>query len=313
MPKDLIIRLASLDDVRGIVGVYCSSIDKWYRIVDGKRVEASYDELSVEERFAHGGPWMSIETCSVHLNYVLINNQYPIIALLNDIVVGELELYVGEEKGVLGKTAFIDVLEVHREHRRRGIGRKLVEKAKEIALEHGCNTISVWPDPQAIGFYERCGINNVAYNIIMVEINLREFKPQTKHQVLDEIPREYTWYKDKYFVSPRILSSHTAWLKQQWIYAVELERIERIQGYIPSLQTVFIVENMWDDKWKGRVYIWIENPGNIGKALETIAWFSTKKGFNKLLLLLDENLFENIGINTKYRIIGHEKLLYTNL
>lgn len=60
-------------------------------------MEASYEELSVEERWSHGGPWMSIETCSIHLNYLLTNNQYPLVAEINGRIVGELELYIGEE------------------------------------------------------------------------------------------------------------------------------------------------------------------------------------------------------------------------
>ena len=86
------VRKASLDDVKGIVDVNCSSVDKWFKYVNGKEVEAKYEELSIEERFSHGGPWMSIETWSIHLNYILTSKQYPLVAMVNGKVVGELEL-----------------------------------------------------------------------------------------------------------------------------------------------------------------------------------------------------------------------------
>jgi len=35
----------------------------------------------------------------VHINYLLTHGQYPLVAELNGRVVGELELYVGEERG----------------------------------------------------------------------------------------------------------------------------------------------------------------------------------------------------------------------
>ena len=122
------IRLASLDDVKGIVDVYCSSVSKWFKRVGGKEVEAKYEDLTVAERFSLGGSWMSAETCAIHINNLLLNGQYPLIALLDGKIVGELELYVGEEKGILGKCGFIDVLEVHKSFRRRGVGKALVNK-----------------------------------------------------------------------------------------------------------------------------------------------------------------------------------------
>lgn len=77
------LEIASLGDARGITEVHCSDVDKWYKWKGGKKVEASYEELSVEERFLHGGPWMSIETCAIHLNYVLNSRQYPLIAKID--------------------------------------------------------------------------------------------------------------------------------------------------------------------------------------------------------------------------------------
>lgn len=108
-----------------------------------KQVEASYEDLTVEEHWGHGGPWMSIESCSIHLNYLLTYNQYPIVAKVDDKVAGELEVYIGKEKGILGKTAFIDVLTVHGKFRGRGIGGLLINKALKIALENKCDTLSV--------------------------------------------------------------------------------------------------------------------------------------------------------------------------
>jgi len=68
---DLRVRLASLNDVREIVEVHCSDVEKWFRWTNGRRVEAEYEDLRIEERFMNGGPWMSVETCAIHLNNVL--------------------------------------------------------------------------------------------------------------------------------------------------------------------------------------------------------------------------------------------------
>ncbi len=257
---------------------------------------------------------MSIETCSIHLNYVLVNEQYPLVALLNNRIVGEIEVYVGVERGILGKTAFIDVLEVHRDYRRKGIGRRLVEEARRIALENKCDTISVWPNPEAIGFYKKCGIKETAYKIIIAELNVKKIleKNNSVPEIIVNAPREYEWYMDKYFVAPRIISSYTAWLKRQWVYAVELNRIMRVHGYLPELEAVFTVESMWDDKWKGRLYLWIKDLEEVERALEAIAYYAWTKGFQKLLLITWRELLENTSIGN-YRIVGEEVLLYEKL
>lgn len=92
------IRVASIDDVEGIVQVHCSGIDRWVRHTNAGAVEVNYDDLSVAERFRHSDPWMSVETCAIHLNNLLTNGQYPLIAELNGRIVGEVEIYVCSEE-----------------------------------------------------------------------------------------------------------------------------------------------------------------------------------------------------------------------
>jgi len=163
------IRYASLNDVKQITEIHCSDVEKWIEYSKGG-AEADYKELTVEDRFLNGGPWMSVETCAIHLNNLLVNGQHPIVALYSGRVVGELELYIGEERGVLGKNAFIDILVVHRNYRRLGIGRKLVKYSIDIGRRLGCETLSVWPDKKAIDFYRKCGFNDLAFDLVKISL-----------------------------------------------------------------------------------------------------------------------------------------------
>ena len=71
------VRMASIDGVKGMVDAHCSDVVRWVKRIDGKEVEAKCEDLTIEKRFAHGGPWMSVETCAIHLNYLIVHGQYP--------------------------------------------------------------------------------------------------------------------------------------------------------------------------------------------------------------------------------------------
>ena len=299
----IVVRKASLDDVKGIVDVNCSGVVKWYKEVDGKRVEASYEELSVEERWSHGGPWMSIETCSIHLNYLLINNQYPLVAEIDGRIVGELELYIGEEMGVLGKSAFIDILWVHRNYRRKGVGRALINKALQIAIENNCDTLSVWPEEKAIPFYKKVGLNKIAFKIDHVVIDLSShIIPIGDHQFIFELPEGYDKVKKMYLISPRIESAYTVWIKNQWLYAVEEARMKIEEGQILDLEAVYVIENLWRKRREARLILWTLNLKKINKILKAIFYRAKQLGFNKIQMYIEDEVYRESIINE----VNHE-------
>ncbi|MDK2464038.1 MAG: GNAT family N-acetyltransferase, partial [Candidatus Korarchaeota archaeon] len=117
------IRLASLRHVAGIVEVHRSDLHStrvW--TPEGWR-EASPGDLDPCQWVLNGGPWMSVETCAIHVNNLLTQGQIPLVALEGDRVLGEVELILGDEGGRRGLVAHLSVIEVHRDFRGRGVGR----------------------------------------------------------------------------------------------------------------------------------------------------------------------------------------------
>ena len=303
------VRIASLDDVRGITNVHCSDITEWYKWIGNKQATAKYEELSISERFLHGGPWMSVETCAIHINYLLTSGQYPLVAEYNGKIVGELELIIGPEKGVLNKTGFIDILVVHRNFRRRGIGTFLVNRAIEIAKEKKCNTLSVWPEKRAIPFYEKCGFRKIAYRIVHVLIHLNKldgFKKKVKHKI-EGFPNEYDELKNWTFICPRILSSFTAWLKSKWLIAVESAKVKLKEGVIGSLEAAFIIEKLWRRN-EASISLWIREDNNLTEALESLFTICKQLMIERIHMYLSR---EYIPILQKFpiEVRGEEVLL----
>ena len=60
------VRPAALADAAAISAIHCSHVETWRQGGEGK--PAPYATLPLYERWLHGGPWMSVETCTVHLN-----------------------------------------------------------------------------------------------------------------------------------------------------------------------------------------------------------------------------------------------------
>ncbi len=151
------VEVASLRHVSEIVEVHHSDLGPLRAWTRGGWREASPEELDPCRWVLNGGPWMSVETCAIHINNLLLRGQTPMVALEGDRVVGEAELIVGDEGCRRGLVAHVSVIQVHRDFRGRGVGRALVESAVEATRDLGARTLTVVPEDEAKGFYGATG------------------------------------------------------------------------------------------------------------------------------------------------------------
>ncbi|BAI61501.1 GCN5-related N-acetyltransferase family protein [Methanocella paludicola SANAE] len=172
--KGMKIRHAGLDDAAGICDVHKSHIERWYRKLGAEHVDVAYKDLSIGERWGFGGPWMSAETCSVHLNNLLLQHQFPFVALDKDRPVGETEFFVGDEGPHFGKTLHIGLLYVLKKRSGHGIGSALVDKAVRFATDQGCDTVTVASAMANVGFYEKCGFT-IEGRMVELEASTKEY------------------------------------------------------------------------------------------------------------------------------------------
>lgn len=92
------VRQAALDDTDAISRLFRSRITAWQRLDTRGQVEdVPYDDLTVYERWMHGGPWMSVETGVLQLSHLLRGAGIPVVAENNGQVCGYSEAYHGVE------------------------------------------------------------------------------------------------------------------------------------------------------------------------------------------------------------------------
>jgi GNAT superfamily N-acetyltransferase len=203
------VRRATLNDVKGIVYVHCSGVEEWYKYSENRK--ADYTDLNITERYLHGGPWMSIETCAIHLNNILLEGNIAIVAEVDGNIVGHAEILISEEpiKGSILKIAHLDVLEVHKDYRNKGIGKTMISFVEDIARTEGCELLSVTPDESSVGFYKKVGIDKVIHTANYVEFNCLSCPDfNVKPEVFD-----FSWeeIRDLNMIAGRFQSSYDHW------------------------------------------------------------------------------------------------------
>ena len=74
------VRQATIDDTESIVRLFTARVPVWQRLNARGQVEnLAYDDLTIYERWLHGGAWMSLETGAIWLSHVLGGNGYAYV------------------------------------------------------------------------------------------------------------------------------------------------------------------------------------------------------------------------------------------
>jgi predicted N-acetyltransferase YhbS len=153
----IFVRLATLQDTRAITAIHTSHIRQWEHLESsGQLVAVPYESLSLYERWQHGGAWLSIETCAVHLNRLLAGTGVPLVAEVDGQVLGTAEVYEGFEPAPFGHNLNLAVLIVHADYLQRGIGQALMHYISQMAKLMKCERITV-SHAEARDFYIRQG------------------------------------------------------------------------------------------------------------------------------------------------------------
>jgi hypothetical protein len=97
------VRQATLDDTAAISRLFRQRVDIWQRLdAQGHVEEPPYDDLTIYERWLHGGPWMSIETSAIFLSHLLKHRVLALVAESDGEITGYAEAYPGSEPAPYG-------------------------------------------------------------------------------------------------------------------------------------------------------------------------------------------------------------------
>ncbi len=152
--NNFIIRPARLDDAAAITEVHCSTMTTWR--APGSQPSVPYTSLDLFGRWYNGGPWMSVETCAIHLNHLLREGHVGLVAEYAGRVVGEAEYYINREPGEYA-ALHLSILYIHAHWQRQGVGRALLEAGLDYARALDLPALTTQPEPEASGYYQKLG------------------------------------------------------------------------------------------------------------------------------------------------------------
>lgn len=148
------VRQANLYDVQAITRLYQSHIETW---LDFNQQPAAYEDLSLYERWLHGGAWYSIETCAVWTAHLLQENEaIPLVVESDGEVVGHTEIFMGKEPDPYGGHMNISTLCVLKGAEGQGFEEAFLSYVEEMAKAAGSKSITV-ANPASSDFYEHLG------------------------------------------------------------------------------------------------------------------------------------------------------------
>jgi predicted GNAT family acetyltransferase len=307
----VVLRLARLEDAAQITAIHQSHIPRWYRMIGDVTYDVSYDNLTIDERWGFGGPWMSAESCVIHLNNMLLRRCVPIVAQAGDQVVAEMELFIGREGPPYFKNCHIGLLYVHKDFTGRGIGRKMVEKAADIARQNDCDTLTVSAVPACEKFYRKC---NFSFEDAMVEIeaHVRRYPADAIALPPPVNLQSFTWAMDMKIGRYQSSSYHVFEISDAYalpvFHGVDIHRAAFSVDGNPSM---FAAVNHPDAGFVAAVG-WTAGADIRSLVAAELTWFE-RLGLKTANFLLSRKDYDILGDQVEHRLVGQRGALVYRL
>lgn len=306
----IVVREATLDDSAAVTAIHISHISRWQRLdAQGQVQDVPYDSLTVYERWLHGGPWMSVEMCAVHLNHLLRGAGIPLVAEIDGQVLAEAEVFHGVEPQPYGENLNLSVLYAHRDHTAKGLGGALIEHILNLGRELKCGQVNV-AEVEAEDFYAKHGFQHITSGCGM-SFPAREgqvFYQATPHPA-DDPAQIRGWMMPL----GRQQSAHQQWVTHWpnlWASVPELrqQRVERLKFTVAG--TAFFVlysESRYDPR-RANLFVWTPTP-LTGPMLTAISDKAHKLGFRRLETFVMDDEVDLRGLDAEPD--GHTQALYS--
>jgi hypothetical protein len=237
-------------------------------------------------------------SCRIHLEQVLGSKCWPLVVEENGQIKGEMEVVVGPDP-VWGMVAHIDVLQVHREFQRKGMGKALVMDGLARAIQSGCDMYTTCPADSAVGFYAKCGLTNVIAGERELTLPVDLVSSKGASDVERCTLSTFDPLLSKRLLLGRYQTSFSEWLKGKWAverdtgYLVPVE-----EGFVASLGAYYRLSHWPPGPRSLGLKGWVSDSAKLPELIATVAQRVRELGSDTIITSVDVkelSKLENIG------------------
>lgn len=301
---DVHVRQASLDDTEAICELARSRISAWQRIDDtGQVQDVSYEDLSIYERWLHGGPWMSVETGAIQLSQMLLGAGIPVVALDDGQVVAYAQAYFGQEPAPYGRHLHLAGITVYEGYAQGEADDALLNHLLEQAAAAGCarlTTNCAANDAPTAAFYTRHGLS-IIDEVRRMRLSARTgqvFYKATPHENPD--PNQIDGW---YFSIGRLGNAHYQWtalMPHIWdaIPEIQQRRTHRLGMNAAGNDAFVIVRQQLYNPRSADVAVWTPKPPS-GQLVTAIRDWAHREGYRTLVMPTVKDMVKVLGLEAE--------------
>lgn len=291
------IRQATLDDTRAISDLFRHRIERWQRMNPSGQVDdLPYAELSIYERWLHGGPWMSLETGALWLSHLIQSRILPLVLEDSGDLRGYAVAYPGDEPQPFGSHWHIGELMTvpDDDDTHDALLQELIQRAEPA----GRITVSCTAyDDTTQALYKRYAFSAVQ-TVQQVQVSAQGgsvgFYKVTPHPQAD-----YEQIRGWRMPLGRTESARQHW-NELWpalweaIPRMSDRRLHRLHFSVSGQVAFVCCQQQLYNPRSARVYCWTPKPMS-SQLLNAIRDWAYKEGYRTLILEVSEAIAEMLG------------------
>lgn len=291
------VRRAGLDDSGAVSALFCARIPVWQRINPQGQVEnVPYEALTVYERWLHGGPWMSIETCAILLNHLLMGAGVALVAVEQARVTGYVEAYHSIEPEPFGRSLHIAQLIADDPNVERALLEGLNGQAKALKCQHVTVTRVGGSSP----YDERYHVEPLS---MVRRYNLPARQGQIFYRAVEHLNADPAQINGWCMPVGRFDCSRQHWemlWSPKWETIPEMRQRRTARRHFSAAGQdafMFCREHLYDPR-SAEIYLWTPKPLSL-QLVSAVRDWSHREGYRTLVMAVDEANVAALGADAE--------------
>lgn len=298
------VREAMLEDTHAVCELARMQIGVWQRMdTNGQVYDVPYEQLTIYERWLHGGPWMTLETAVLQLSHLRQGAGLALVAKDDAHIVGYAEFFIGKEAKPYRHHIHMGTMMIHPAFVDKGVDEALFTWVMDWARRKGIEVITAncaAHDKDRIAFFEH-------YRLKQLESVHRMVIPtktgQVFYRALDHDKPDHDQINGWYLHIGRLGSARFQWetlWPRIWDAVPEIagRRVHRLNFNAAGNDAFVLIREQLYRKRQADVFCWTPKPPT-SQLITAIRDWAHHEGYRRLTLAVVESSIKTLGIDAE--------------